>query len=200
MIGRLKGVLAEVSPTFTEIILDVNGVGYQLFIPLSTFDKLPREGGETTLLVHTHVREDSITLYGFATKEEKELFGAVITVSGIGAKLALNVLSSMTVASFWAAVRNRDVKRLSRINGVGKRTAERLAIDLKGKGPAFATEEELPEDVDAKAAEEAVMALESLGFSHDKAAKAIHKLLTTLPKEEIDAETLIKQALQALNS
>ena len=123
MIARLSGILAESS--FTSCVVDCGGVGYEVQIPVSTFDKLPQPGNQVVLKIHTAVREDAITLYGFATEEERKLFRLLIEVSGIGGKLALNVLSSTAVTTFCAAVGASDVKALSRINGIGKRTAER---------------------------------------------------------------------------
>ena len=131
MIGMLTGLVAE--KNFSSCIIDVHGVGYEVAIPLSTFDRLPLEGSEAKLYIHTAVREDAITLFGFATPEEKKLFQQLIQVSGVGGKLALNVLSAMPAASFCAAVSAEDVKALSRINGVGKRTAERLIVELRDK-------------------------------------------------------------------
>ena len=154
MIGMLTGKLIE--KEFSCCLLDVSGVGYEVLIPLSTFDRLPLGEDQVTLFIHTAVREDAITLFGFATREEKKLFQQLINVSGVGGKLALNVLSAMPAANFCAAVVSGDVKTLSRINGVGKRTAERLIVELKDKlgdlDPAAAA----PAAVSAAAASEAV--------------------------------------------
>ena len=131
MIGMLTGRVID--KDFSTCLLDVGGVGYEVAIPLSTFDKLPLNEEMVTLFIHTQVREDAITLFGFADKAEKELFRQLISVSGVGGKLALNVLSAMPAGNFCAAVASGDAKTLSRINGVGKRTAERLIVELKGK-------------------------------------------------------------------
>ena len=113
MIARLVGTLIE--STFTEIVIDVNGVGYLINIPMSTYDTLPRHGEKVTVLTYLHVREDALELYGFATSEERELFSLLRTVSGIGPKVALNILSSMTVRNFCAAIAAGDVKMLTRL-------------------------------------------------------------------------------------
>ena len=131
MIARLRGELIE--STFTDCVIEAGGVGYEVLIPVSTFEKLPRPGAEATLLIHTQVREDAITLYGFATAAERDLFRRLIGVSGVGGKLALNILSGMPVETFRAAVAGGDVKLLSRISGIGKRTAERMVLELHDK-------------------------------------------------------------------
>ncbi len=201
MICSLKGLLSEVS--LTEAQVDVGGVGYQVFIPMSTFDKLPRPGAEVRLLTYMNVREDAIQLYGFATKDERQLFEILMSVSGIGPKLALNVLSSMTVPSFCAAVANGDVKVLSKISGIGKKTAERMVLELKNKiksvSPEAAFGGKIP-DKAAKSAEDAVLALVQLGFKYETAAKAVHELAKSLPPEECTTENMIRKALGQLNT
>ena len=196
MIGRLSGVLLE--RDFSSCLIDVNGVGYEVAIPLSTFDKLPLENREVTLFIHTQVREDAITLFGFATLEERKLFRKLIDVSGVGGKLALNVLSSMPVANFCAAVASGDVKALGRISGVGKRTAERLVVELKGRlegaDPAAAAPAGGSEAADACAA------LEQLGFKRDAVNKVVNALLSELPDEEKTTENLLRKAIGRLNS
>src|SRR5262244_3840317 len=140
MITFLHGKLVEMLPT--QVTVDVQGIGYEVLIPLSSFDKLPQPGQEVRLLTHLVVREDSHTLYGFMSAAEREMFRMLInTVSGIGPKIALNILSGMNVTSFRGAVANGDVKALSQISGVGKKTAERIVVELKDKvGPAGAWE------------------------------------------------------------
>ena len=195
MIGLLKGTVID--KDFSSCLLDVSGVGYEVQIPLSTFDKLPLNQEMVTLHIHTQVREDAITLFGFATLEEKNLFRKLIDVSGVGGKLALNVLSAMPTANFCAAVDSGDVKALSRINGVGKRTAERLIVELKGKltdiDPAAATPDTGTAGADAAAA------LEQLGFRKDLVNKTVNALLAELPENERDVENLIRAALLRLN-
>src|SRR5437667_2167194 len=142
MINFLHGKLVEALPT--HVTVDVNGVGYEALIPLSSFDKLPAPGTDVKLLTHLAVREDAHVLYGFMTAQEREMFRLLInTVSGIGPKLALNILSGMNVTSLRGAVAGGDVKTLSQISGVGKKTAERIVVELKDKiGPAGAWEAE----------------------------------------------------------
>ena len=195
MIGLLSGKVID--KDFSSCLIDVNGVGYEVLIPLSTFDKLPLGDERATLYIHTAVREDAITLFGFATREEKKLFQQLIGVSGVGGKLALNVLSAMPASSFCAAVASGDAKSLSRINGVGKRTAERLIVELKGKlsdiDPAAAP------PVDNSAAADAAAALEQLGFRKDAVNKTVNALLAELPPAECTTEHLIRAALLRLN-
>lgn len=198
MIARLRGILLEAHPT--EVVIDVHGVGYLVRIPLSTFDRLPREGQEAALRTCLHVREDAMDLYGFATGEEQALFELLQTVTGVGAKLSLNILSAVSVNGFCAAVRDGDVKLLSRLKGIGKKTAERLVLELKGKiqavAPAVALGAKVP-DTAAAAVEEAVLALVQLGFRLDEAATLVRDLARALPEQELSSENLIRRALGA---
>ena len=204
MIAKLYGILDE--SNFTSCIVNVQGVGYLLSIPLSTFDRLPLPGEAVTLLVCTQVREDAITLFGFATPEEKALFELLITVSGIGGKLALSVLSSMPVGNFCSAIGSGDVKSLSRISGVGKRTAERLIVDLRDKvttvsvtAASGATAPANWRPYAAAAVGDAGMALEQLGFKRDHVNQVLQELAESLPAEELTSENLLRRALLALN-
>ncbi|WP_273429326.1 Holliday junction branch migration protein RuvA [Chitinibacter tainanensis] len=131
MIGRLTGKLLEKQPP--QILLDVGGVGYEVDVPMSTFYVLPHLGEATTLFTHLVVREDAQLLYGFATREERNAFRSLIKVTGIGAKIALAVLSGMTADELALAVASEDIKRLSAVPGIGKKTAERLVLELRGK-------------------------------------------------------------------
>ena len=173
MITFLKGKLTDALPT--QVVIDVNGIGYEVLIPLSSFEKLPELGQAVTLRTQLVVREDSQTLYGFATDAERELFRLIQGVSGIGPRLALNVLSGMNVGSFKGAIAAGDVKRLSSINGVGKKTAERMVLELKDKlGPATGAAAALdqaaaPHD---KTIADTVSALEALGTKPGEAQKA----------------------------
>jgi Holliday junction DNA helicase RuvA len=197
MISFLKGKLAEALPT--QVVIDVNGVGYEVLIPLSSFDKLPAPGGEVKLLTHLAIRDDAHVLYGFMTETERDLFRLLIRhVSGIGPKLALNVLSGATPASFRAAVATGDVKALSGISGVGKKTAERIVVELKdklgdevalgtGQGEVVSTEE--------KKLADAVSALVALGSKPKEAQDAIRAAAAMLgPNQPVDA--LVRGALQ----
>ena len=131
MIGHLRGTILEKTPN--RIVLEAGGVGYEVLIPISTFTALPNEGAGTALRIFTHVREDTLALFGFATPEEKNLFERLISVSGIGPKLGLQVLSGLATADLVSAIRGGDLARLVRIPGVGKKTAERIVLELKEK-------------------------------------------------------------------
>lgn len=201
MIARLHGELVE--SNFTSCVIDVGGVGYAVSIPMSTFDKLPHVGEKTTVLVHTIVREDAIILYGFASSEERELFKVLLNVSGIGGKLALNVLSSMPVANFCAAITNGDLKMLGRISGIGKRTAERLVVELKERlssiGGTVVADGGKVTTTQASALNDAALALEQLGFKSDQVDKTLRQLVAELPEAECDCEHLLRRALLMLN-
>ena len=183
MITFLNGKLIEVLPT--QVTIDVHGVGYEVLIPLSSYDKLPQPGEQVHLLTHLAIREDAHVLYGFMTPPERELFRMLIhTVSGIGPKIALNILSGMNTVAFRGAVANGDVKSLSQINGVGKKTAERIIVELRDKiGAAGAWEASSaqralsPQD---QKVNDAVLALIALGFkqvdAHDAIRAAVEKL------------------------
>src|SRR5665213_2036596 len=140
MIALLRGTLVEKHPN--QAILDVAGVGYDVTIPISTFSMLPEPGSETKLRIHTHVREDTLALYGFLTQDERNLFEKLIGVSGIGPGLAIKVLSGMSAADLLSAIRRNELDRLVRIPGVGKKTAERMVLELRDKLPAPAGEEQ----------------------------------------------------------
>ena len=202
MIARLAGILAESS--FTSCVVDCGGVGYEVQIPVSTFDKLPQPGEQVVLKIHTAVREDAITLFGFATEEERKLFKLLIEVSGIGGKLALNILSSTAVTTFCAAVAASDVKALSRINGIGKKTAERMIVELRDKlnaslggEAAIAAAVSTPEN--ASAINDVALALEQLGFKKDAIDKVLKSLAAELPEGEIDGEKLLRNAIRKLS-
>ena len=202
MIARLTGILAESS--FTSCVVDCGGVGYEVQIPVSTFDKLPQPGEQVVLRIHTAVREDAITLFGFATEEERKLFRLLIEVSGIGGKLALNVLSSTAVTTFCAAVAASDVKALSRINGIGKRTAERIIVELRDKlnaglGGDAAIAAAVASPQNASAINDVALALEQLGFKRDAIDKVLKTLAAELPEGEIDGEKLLRNAIRKLS-
>jgi len=182
MITFLHGKLVDALPT--QVVIDVNGTGYEVLIPLSSFDKLPQPGGEVKLLTHLVVREDAHILYGFATAGERELFRLLInSVSGIGPKTALNILSGMNATAFRGAVAGGDVKSLSQISGVGKKTAERIVVELRDKmGAAGAWEASSAARAlspDDQKINDATLALMALGFkqveAHDsvRAAQAV---------------------------
>lgn len=198
MITFVRGKLVEAVPTLA--VVDVNGVGYDVLIPLSSFDKLPAPGAEVRLLTHLAVREDAHVLYGFMTAGERELFRMLIgNVKGIGPKLALNILSGTNPTSFRAAIASGDVKALSSISGVGKKTAERIVVDLKDKvGAAAAWEgasaERAPTGEEAKIGD-AVMALVALGFKQEEAHKSVKAALAMLG-EQTTVEELVRVSLK----
>jgi Holliday junction DNA helicase RuvA len=198
MITYLHGKLVESLPT--QIIVDVHGVGYDVLIPLSSFDRLPAPGSEVTVLTHLAIREDAHVLYGFMTAAERDIFRLLInTVSGIGPKIALNVLSGMNVVALRGAVATGDVKALSQISGIGRKTAERIVVELKDKiGPAGAWEASSARkglsEADQKL-NDAVLALLALGFkpadAHE-AARASQALLGP----QAGTEDLVRAALK----
>jgi holliday junction DNA helicase RuvA len=199
MITFLDGKLVSALPT--QAIVDVKGVGYEVFIPLSSYDKLPQTGQDVRILTHLHVREDAQILYGFMTAAERDLFRLLVNnVSGIGPKLALAVLSGMSVNNFKAAVVSSDVASLSKISGLGKKTAERIIFELKDKlGVAAAWEAAsamhapTPEQEQVN---EAVLALIALGYKQIDAHKAVRDLQEK--GEAKSAEDLVKLALKRM--
>jgi Holliday junction DNA helicase RuvA len=198
MITFLHGKLVEALPT--QVTVDVQGVGYEALIPLSSYDKLPPPGHDVKLLTQLVVREDAHTLYGFATAAERELFRLLINnVSGIGPKTALNVLSGMNAVTFRGAVANGDVKALSQISGVGKKTAERIVVELRDKiGAAGAWEAASAQRALSPADQklnDAVLALMALGFKQIEAHDAVRAAQTVLgPAATV--EDLVRAALR----
>jgi Holliday junction DNA helicase RuvA len=183
MITFLHGKLVDALPT--QAIVDVHGVGYEVLIPLSSFDKLPQPGAEVHLLTHLAIREDAHVLYGFMTATERDLFRLLInTVSGIGPKIALNILSGVSVTAFRGAVAGSDVKALSQISGVGKKTAERIIVELRDKvGMAGAIEAASARhglSADDQRLNDATLALMALGFKQPDAHEAVRGAQTML--------------------
>ncbi|WP_348946459.1 Holliday junction branch migration protein RuvA [Chitinibacter sp. FCG-7] len=177
MIGRLTGKLLEKQPP--QILLDVGGVGYEVDVPMSTFYVLPHLGEATTLFTHLVVREDAQLLYGFATREERNSFRTLIKVSGIGAKIALAVLSGMTADELALAVASEDIKRLSAVPGIGKKTAERLVLELRGKlatGGLVSMPGELPLATTPDDRSDILNALLALGYNEREANLAMKAL------------------------
>jgi Holliday junction DNA helicase RuvA len=198
MIAYLHGKLVDPLPT--QVTVDVNGVAYEVLIPLSSFDKLPKAGQEVKLLTHLVVRDDAHVLYGFMTAEERELFRLLIhTVSGIGPKIALNVLSGMNPVMFRGAVAGGDVRALSKISGVGKKTAERIVVELRDKfGAAGAWQASSakhglsPED---QKINDAVLALMALDFNQVEAHDAVRAAAAALGAQA-SLEELVRASLQ----
>ena len=198
MIAFLHGKLVEALPT--QVTIDVVGVGYEVLIPLSSFDKLPAPGGDVKLLTHLVVREDAHILYGFATAGERELFRLLInSVSGIGPKTALNILSGMNAVAFRGAVAGGDVKSLSQISGVGKKTAERIVVELRDKmGAAGAWEASSAQRAlspDDQKINDAVLALMALGFKQAEAHDSVRAALAVLGPQA-GVEQLVRACLK----
>src|SRR5438874_9009956 len=199
MITFLDGTLASALPT--QAIVNVGGVGYEVLIPLSSYDKLPAVGQPVHILTHLHVREDAHILYGFMTAPERDLFRLLVNhVSGIGPKLSLAVLSGMSVSNFKNAVVNADTASLSKISGLGKKTAERIVLELKDKvGVAAAWEAASAAHAPTPEQEqinEAVLALIALGYKQVDAHKAVHDLQQK--GEAKSAEELVKLVLKKM--
>lgn len=195
MIGLLRGKLVDKRPN--QVLLDVSGVGYQVQISLSTFAALGALHSEATLLIHTHVREDQLALYGFATVREKHCFELLISASGVGPSLALKILSGMSLEVLIPAIRNSDLVQLVRIPGVGRKTAERIVVELRDKLAAIdvpapgkpATGSQLEADVSS--------ALVNLGYDARAVENAVEKARGT---GGADFETLLRTSLQILGS
>lgn len=197
MITFLHGTLAEKTPTAAT--LDVHGVGYEVFISLSTYDRLPAAGSACRLLTHHHIREDAQILFGFMQAEEKAMFERLISVNGIGPKMALSVLSGLTVAELSAAIAENNVKRISSVHGIGKKTAERIVVELRDKVDPFAALEGRTAgggSPQGAMLRDAVLALTSLGFPQDQARKMVQSALDNDPGIQ-DTETLLRKALSS---
>ena len=200
MITFLQGVLSESLPT--QVVVDVGGVGYQVIIPLSSYDRLPAVGAPIKVLTHLQVREDAHVLYGFMSVAERDLFRLLVNnVSGIGPKMALAVLSGMSVSTFKNAVVTNDISSLSKISGVGKKTAERMVLELRDKlgvaatwEAASSTHAPTPDEV---AISDAVLALISLGYKQVDAHKAVKSVFKAGPTPP-QAEDLVRLALKIL--
>lgn len=194
MIGRLRGILVSKQPP--SLMIDVNGVGYELEAPMSTFYELPATGAEVTLVVHHAVKEDSVSLYGFHGESERALFRTLLKVGGIGAKTALSILSGVSVSDFARLVQNSELGALTRIPGIGKKTAERIVVELRDRidgfvGATSTLGKSAPIAKDPAA--EAAAALVQFGYKPQE----ITKLLKDAEEPGDTAETLIRKALKA---
>jgi len=193
MIAYVRGTLVEKEPT--RIIVEAAGVGYELIVPVSTFDKLGKTGETVKVLAHHSVREDDETLYGFATEAERELFLKLTSVSGVGPKIAIAILSGSSVGELSLAIANNDAKRLAAVKGVGRKTAEKICVELKDKVDAIAALGAAQRGDDAKPfLRDAVLALGALGFSPEAANKMVSAAVAADPTVK-DAESLIRMAL-----
>ncbi len=197
MISFLRGTVAEALPQ--RLVLDVNGVGYEVQIPLSTFDALnPLEGQVVQLKTHLHIRENAQVLYGFATDAERDMFCLLIErVSGIGPSTAISLLSGLPISAFKAAVVSGDVQAIARAKGVGKKTAERIVLELKDKIGVASTWEAQQQGTTTQAAGDAELALVALGFKQVEARKAITALVKKNPQAGTDE--LIRGALRHMS-
>lgn len=195
MIGSLNGLIISKKPS--EVLLEVNGIGYEVYIPLSTSFKLPSVDQTVQLLTHLLVREDQHTLYGFITEDERKLFRALIKISGVGAKLALTILSGINVEGFIRSVQMQDVDTLIHLPGIGKKTAERLLVEMKDKVGQMGdiAQNDAVESKDLRIIKEAHNALTSLGYKSVEA----RKILDGIDSNGLTVEALLKQALQSLN-
>ncbi len=198
MLAHLQGVLLEKHPN--RVIVDVHGVGYDVHVPLSTFFEMAETGGEIALRIHTHVREDALVLYGFGTTLELQLFERLIGVSGIGPKLALAVLSGMEPPELIAAIRHADVGRLTGIPGIGKKTAERIGLELKDKVAALHTTEPVapPAATADTFRSDVLSALVNLGYHKPLAERAVDTALKATSGGSFEAT--LRQALRELSS
>ncbi|MDD5705202.1 MAG: Holliday junction branch migration protein RuvA [Kiritimatiellae bacterium] len=196
MIATLHGTLYSKQPS--AVIIEAGGVGYEVLIPLSTYDRLPATGGECRLLVSHIVREDDELLFGFATSEEKQVFNLLLTISGIGPKLGLCVLSGLNVADLKRCVVESDIKRLSSVRGIGRKTAERIVVELRDKidpveGMSLRTAPGAPPAAET-VLRDTMMGLMALGYAQDQARKMVQAALDG-GADAGNAEALIKRAL-----
>jgi Holliday junction DNA helicase RuvA len=199
VIGQLRGTLVKRDPA--QVIVEVHGVGYRVFIPLSTYYRLPEEGTQILLYTATHLREDALHLYGFLTERERVLFDLLRGVTGIGPRLATNILSGITAEELIAAIGRGDLLRLSAVPGVGRKTAERIVLELKEKVVSLLKPVEAAtapgRDPDEEVLQDVVSALLNLGYSRAAASKAAASAAGTLDGDQ-DFERVIKRALRLL--
>lgn len=196
MIAYIRGTLAEKDPT--RVVIEAAGVGYELTIPLSTFDRLPKTGAEVKMLAFHCVREDDETLFGFATEAEKAMFAKLTSVSGVGPKIAIAILSGSSIGELSLAIASGNAKRISSIKGVGKKTAEKICIELKDKVNAIealaATGRGGKGEI-SPVLHDAILALTALGFNEESANKMVSQVVAAHPDAK-DTEAIIRFALK----
>ncbi len=197
MIAYVRGVLDHKEPN--RIVVDIGGIGYEVFIPLSTYQRLPAVGDQVKLFTYHHVREDITDLYGFLSSEEKEIFEMVLTISGVGTKVALSILSAMSADVFRRSIAQGDIKTLTKIPGIGKKSAERMVLELKGKIGTVHIDEGMMRVLEAESGNDAVSALLSLGAGQSAAEYAVYRAERLLG-DEAEVEDLIAQAIKLLSS
>ncbi|HPJ97030.1 MAG TPA: Holliday junction branch migration protein RuvA [Syntrophales bacterium] len=200
MIARINGILIQKTPV--SLVVEAMGVGYEIFVPLTTFYELPDVGQNVVLQVYTQVREDAITLFGFISQREKDLFQLLITVNGIGPKLAMNILSGTDPVELLRSIARGDLNRLVRIPGVGKKMAERIIFDLRDKKmvdmpEAAAGDKTLPVDLDA-IREDALSALINLGYKNQVVNDALNRLFREEHTVEMSLDLILKKTLKML--
>jgi holliday junction DNA helicase RuvA len=195
MIGQLRGKLAERRPN--QVMVDVAGVGYLVQIPLSTFSVLAGLNSDVTLLIHTHVREDQFTLYGFLTAREKQIFELLISVSGVGPSLALKMLSGMRISELLPAIRSSDLALLERIPGIGRKTAERIVVELREKAAALEPVEAGKPAARSPLESDVASALLNLGYEARSVERTLEQIRKSSPGEN-DFNALLRVALQQL--
>jgi Holliday junction DNA helicase RuvA len=200
MIALINGSL--IYKSISHVIVEANGIGYQIFIPLTTFYELPDMNQKVTLHIHTHVRQDDISLFGFGTGEEKGVFELMISVSGIGPKLAMNILSGISAEELVRAVSHGNLERLVAIPGVGKKTAERMILELKDKVVKLSTYEAIYKDdgdirVYDSIIDDVLSALVNLGYKSQRAREVLDKIIKESP-ETLTLDILLKKALKIL--
>ena len=198
MIAHLKGKLTYKSPI--EIAIDVNGVGYQVFVPLSTFYALPELKEDVFLDIHTHMREESLKLFGFYTTDEKKIFEKLIAINKVGPKLALTILSGMSPAELFTTIDSNDIGKLSTIPGIGRKTAERLILEMRDKMDGISLDSEIKKDSIPQNGlfDDAVSALVNLGYKKNQAEQTLKKVY---PEGEVgdSIEDIIKKSLNLLS-
>jgi holliday junction DNA helicase RuvA len=197
MIAHLRGTLLSKHPN--QAIVETHGVGYDVVISVPTFSELPGAGVEVSLHIHTHVREDAFSLYGFLRLAEKHLFEKLLTVSGIGPKLAITILSGMAADEMVGAIRGADVARLTRIPGIGKKTAERMVLELRDKLPAATGTGEVSIKAMNPVEEDVLSALVNLGYQRAVAEKALQMSGTDIDKSTTTFDVLFRQLLARLS-
>jgi Holliday junction DNA helicase RuvA len=198
MIAHLRGLLLSKAPN--QAVIECAGVGYELAISVTTFSALANEGAEASLHVHTHVREDQIALFGFAEAQEKRLFEKLLTISGIGPKLAITVLSGISADRLVMAIRGADHAALTKVPGIGKKTAERVVLELKDKLEDIAVAQDVAGTVHhyGAAGDDALSALINLGYPRPAAQKAIDTAIERNPELAKDFETLFRAAMASI--
>jgi|SRR5262252_1395965 len=197
MIAHLRGTLLAKHPN--QVVVETHGVGYEVMISIPTFSELPAAGAEVALHIHTHVREDALSLYGFLRLGEKHLFEKLLTVSGIGPKLAITILSGMAADEMVGAIRSGDLPRLTRIPGIGKKTAERMVLELRDKLPAGTGAVDLTTPAASPIEEDVVSALVNLGYQRAAAEKGLQVAMRNA-KNPASFDALFREALAVLSN